>query len=235
MQLINHGAALMDLLLEPYLIYLILRYSPPAMSIYRWFLLAISFTNLAMTLNFAVIWSPIIEVRGFDFCLPSSYLSGSFVPFLHALFCVTLYAQWQLLLASLAYAVIVVFLFFFACFPGAVHFPLQRALFINDVCLTLPVQFSSFMLLVWFAIHLTSYVAASIYLLRKLGQAINDPTSATSVQTVKLVKTARRNFIILVAVIIFMGVTPAFLVVGALAFMRNDQMQTVMTVVARYT
>uniref|UniRef100_A0A1I8A2P9 G_PROTEIN_RECEP_F1_2 domain-containing protein n=1 Tax=Steinernema glaseri TaxID=37863 RepID=A0A1I8A2P9_9BILA len=91
------------------------------------------------------------------------------------------------------------------------------------------------MLLSWFAIHLTSYVAASIYLLRKLGQAIDDTTSATSVQTVKLVKTARRNFIILVAVIIVMGVTPAFLVVGALAFMRNDQMQTVMTVVARYT
>uniref|UniRef100_A0A1I7ZQF8 G_PROTEIN_RECEP_F1_2 domain-containing protein n=1 Tax=Steinernema glaseri TaxID=37863 RepID=A0A1I7ZQF8_9BILA len=108
MQLLNHGTALLDFILEPYFIYLIFRCSPPAMSIYRWYLLGISLTNLVMTLNFAVIWSPVVDIYGLDICVPSSHLDGRYVPLLHAVFNLSLFAQWQLLLGSLTYAVTIV-------------------------------------------------------------------------------------------------------------------------------
>uniref|UniRef100_A0A1I8ASQ0 G_PROTEIN_RECEP_F1_2 domain-containing protein n=1 Tax=Steinernema glaseri TaxID=37863 RepID=A0A1I8ASQ0_9BILA len=46
----------------------------------------------------------------------------------------------------------------------------------------------SYPLLVTFALYMISYLCTSIYLLRKLGQAIKVRTSSTCIQTVKLVK-----------------------------------------------
>uniref|UniRef100_A0A1I7ZK27 G_PROTEIN_RECEP_F1_2 domain-containing protein n=1 Tax=Steinernema glaseri TaxID=37863 RepID=A0A1I7ZK27_9BILA len=205
MQLLCHAAAVLDLLLEPYFIYLVLRCSPPAMSVYRWFLLAISITNMVMTLDYAVAWSPIVSIRGFDLCLPSSHFDSRFIPILMTVLLVTLFGQWQVLLASLAYAVAVAcwplrihiyhtkkvlfYFLIFACLPGATLAPMAYALFTTDVCWGFPFQPPTFVLLGTFAFYVTSYVVASIYLLLKLGQAINSPTSSTSVETVKLLKT----------------------------------------------
>uniref|UniRef100_A0A1I7ZC20 G_PROTEIN_RECEP_F1_2 domain-containing protein n=1 Tax=Steinernema glaseri TaxID=37863 RepID=A0A1I7ZC20_9BILA len=251
MQLLCHGAALLDLLLEPYFIYLILRCSPPAMSTYRWYLLAISFSNLILTVDYAVIWSPIVDTQGFDLCLPSSHLDDLYVHFLFVVFAVALSAQWQILLISLAYAVTVIcwplqarlfrstkfpiFLIPFVCLPSAIICPMIYILFTNNVCMNLSPRPASYPLIVTFTTYALCYIIVSLYLLRKLGKSIRERTSSTSTQSVTLVKIVRRNYLSLMVIMIASDIAPTFLILGGFAFIRADFFRALMIFTVRYT
>uniref|UniRef100_A0A1I7ZRE7 G_PROTEIN_RECEP_F1_2 domain-containing protein n=1 Tax=Steinernema glaseri TaxID=37863 RepID=A0A1I7ZRE7_9BILA len=84
------------------------------------------------------------------------------------------------------------------------------------------------------AMYMTSYVAASIYLMLKLGQAIKMRTSSTASETVRLVKTVRRNCLCLVVIFVVTDVVPGFVLLGSFSLLGADNVRPVVTVVVRY-
>uniref|UniRef100_A0A1I7ZR55 G_PROTEIN_RECEP_F1_2 domain-containing protein n=1 Tax=Steinernema glaseri TaxID=37863 RepID=A0A1I7ZR55_9BILA len=203
-----------------------------------------------MTLTFAVIWSPVVQVHGSEVCFPSSYLDESYMYFLLIMFNVSLFAQWQLLLASLAYAVAVVcwptrlyifrskkfmmFLIVFAWIPSAVLLPMEYLILTNSTCMNFSIRPSSYPFMCSIVIYLASYISCSIYLLLKLRQAIKERTSFTSVQTIKLVKTVRRNCVCLVTIIAITDLIPAFVFLITITTMKADEAQKVTVLIIRY-
>ncbi|KAK0426997.1 hypothetical protein QR680_010005 [Steinernema hermaphroditum] len=234
-----HVVAILDLLLEPYFLYLVIRCSSPSMSIYRWFLIGISLCNMSFTLIFGILWSIEGTLRGLELCLPSTYFPNEFVAVFLASANVFLFGQLQLLLAMLFYATASVVwpyyiqkmrqwktLFFFLIFtvaPSILFLPNEMLLLKNHICLDLTPRLSLFTVLFTISAFLTAYTFAAVFMLCKIGHFLRGPTSATSSHTMKLVKTVRRNFVSLMFVIIALDVVPLSIVVATFAVFSSVQ------------
>uniref|UniRef100_A0A1I7ZQI1 G protein-coupled receptor n=1 Tax=Steinernema glaseri TaxID=37863 RepID=A0A1I7ZQI1_9BILA len=248
---LRHVAAFLDLVLEPYFLYLIFRCSPPSMRTYRWYLLAISLCNLLMTTNFALLWSPQISVIGQELCFTSSYISNDFLSVLLTVLNTCLFGQWQLLLTTLIYAVTAicdpfkVHLFsslkfipitaVFTILPSCFLSPVELLLFTSKTCLNFSRRPSSFLFLFCIITYFSAFTTVSAYVFLKIHRASRNLNSSTSAETLKIVRSVQRNFISLLLLVAVTDVVPVLMIVLSFVLMGEKNAENVLLTLARYS
>ncbi|KAK0428135.1 hypothetical protein QR680_010625 [Steinernema hermaphroditum] len=228
-----HVVAILDLLLEPYFLYLVIRCSYPSMSTYRWFLVSVSVCNMSFTLIFGILWSMEATLRGLELCLPSTYFPNDFVAVFLVSANVFLFGQLQLLLAMLFYAAAsvvwpyyiqkmrqwkaILFLLIFTAAPSILILPNEMLFMKSDICLDLTPRLSLFTMLLIISGFITAYTFAAVFMLSRIDRFLRGPTSTTCPHAIKLVKTVRRNFVSLMFVIMALDIVPMSIVIGTFA------------------
>uniref|UniRef100_A0A1I8AM47 G_PROTEIN_RECEP_F1_2 domain-containing protein n=1 Tax=Steinernema glaseri TaxID=37863 RepID=A0A1I8AM47_9BILA len=187
------------------------------MRAYRWYLLAISLCNLAITINFALLWAPQTTLRGLKLCFPSSYLSNDFIPVLLVILNTCLFGQWQLLQITLISPKFIPFTTVFTILPSCLLTPAEFPILTKENCFDASVRPTSILFLFSIMTYQLLFTAGSAYLLLKISRASRNHSSATSIQTVKLVRTVKRNFLSLVLLVAVVDVIP--LIVTVISFL----------------
>uniref|UniRef100_A0A1I7ZQF4 G_PROTEIN_RECEP_F1_2 domain-containing protein n=1 Tax=Steinernema glaseri TaxID=37863 RepID=A0A1I7ZQF4_9BILA len=224
-----HAVAILDLLIEPYFLYLVVRYSSPSMAVYRWVLLSVSLCNVSFAVVFGILWAAQASLQGYLLCLPSSYFNSDATVFMLALSTLFLFGQLQLLLIMLFYACSSIFCPFrvqkfrerrtvllivaFTVAPCFFIIPCELLMLKQKNCLDLTPGLPMLILVLVMTLYFTSYTCASYYMLYRIGRFLKNPTSMASPQTIAFVRTARRNFISFVLTIVAMDVVPLFLII----------------------
>uniref|UniRef100_A0A1I7YN31 G_PROTEIN_RECEP_F1_2 domain-containing protein n=1 Tax=Steinernema glaseri TaxID=37863 RepID=A0A1I7YN31_9BILA len=203
-----------------------------------------------MTIDYNV-FLPEFSFNGSVACLPSTYLGDRFVPALHGFLNICLFGQWQLLMLTLLYAVTLIcwphkihlhksmkmvpFAIFFTLLPGCLLLCSQLAVYANDVCIDFSPR-ATFYIYGGTAVgYMIAYTGLSIYLLLKIGSKLKNGDSVTSAQTIRLVKSVRRNFLSLVVLVIFLDLLPLMSIMSTYFFIGASEAQGFIVLIFRYT
>ncbi|KAK0400690.1 hypothetical protein QR680_015399 [Steinernema hermaphroditum] len=215
-----------DLLLEPYYLYLIIFKSSPAMKVCRLLLGAISAFNLCLSLVFAV-WSPEFSIKHKSLCFSSRIAPPEVQNVFLKVANTVVYAQAQLLLVLLIYgslklsslgflrklppSAIVVTIGLFTIGPSIFALQLFEFQSLGPTCIDFSPKPPFVIFISGFSLFLVTYLALAWCAISRITEFSKTFSRDVTPDVVRMVRNVLRNFLLAMVLVSVFLILPLFL------------------------